>query len=51
MAQIQVTGCVLNDLIPKTGQSGCPYVSFGLLETTGYGKSRWTQIYQVWVWG
>lgn len=51
MAQIQVTGCVLNDLVPKTGQSGRPYVNFSLLETTGYGKSRWTQIYQVWAWG
>lgn len=51
MALIQVTGYITDELTPKTGQSGRPYVSFGLLETTGYGKKRWTQLFQVWAWG
>lgn len=51
MALIQVTGYITNELTPKTGQSGRPYVSFGLLEITGYGRKQWTQRYQVWAWG
>lgn len=51
MALIQVTGHITNNLAPQIGQSGSPYVRFDLLETTGYGKKRWTQYYQVWVWG
>lgn len=51
MALIKVSGRITNDLSPKKGQSGRPYVSFGLLETTGYGEKQWTQHYQVWAWG
>lgn len=51
MALINVSGYITNDLNPQKGQSGRPYVSFGLLETTGYGEKRWTQHYQVWAWG
>ncbi|WP_243138673.1 single-stranded DNA-binding protein [Hungatella hathewayi] len=51
MAQIKVTGYIATDLCPKTGQSGRPYISFDLLEITGYGEKQWRQHYQVWAWG
>jgi hypothetical protein len=51
MALIEVTGYITMDLCPKTGQSGRPYISFNLLEKTGYGEKHWTQLYQVWAWG
>lgn len=51
MALIEVTGYITTDLCPQTGQSGRPYISFNLLEKTGYGEKQWTQLYQVWAWG
>lgn len=51
MALIEVTGYIITDLYPKTGQSGRPYIYFNLLEKTGYGDKQWTQLYQVWAWG
>lgn len=46
MAQIFVFGRVMNDLVPKEGQSKRSYVCFELMERIG----NWTQFYQVWAW-
>ena len=50
MALIHVIGRITTDLEMKYGESGAPYVRFGLAERIGYGDQARSQLYQVWAW-
>lgn len=50
MALIHIIGRITTDLEMKYGESGAPYVRFGLAERIGYGDQARTQFYQVWAW-
>ena len=50
MALIHVIGRITTDLEMKHGESGAPYVRFGLAERIGYGDQARMQFYQVWAW-
>jgi len=51
MAQVHIVGRVTADLEPRTGQSGTPYIRFGIAETVGHGHTVKTQYADVWAWG